>query len=80
MSRDADSLLAESLSLPVPERARLAARLLASLQPPAGTAEEIELAWDAELGRRLEEVDSGTPLESWESIRARALARLREKP
>jgi putative addiction module component (TIGR02574 family) len=50
-----EELLAESLSLPRDERARLAALLLGSLRVSA----EIETAWFKEAERRLQEVKEG---------------------
>ena len=44
-----------ALQLPRPERARLAERLIASLDADG----EIEHAWVVELERRVREVDSG---------------------
>lgn len=48
-------LEAAVLSLPLAERARLAERLLASLDEPT----EIEEAWAAEVKQRLEALDRG---------------------
>ena len=60
-------LLPQLLCLPEKERAHLAHELLKSLHDdpddqgePQGSPEEIEAAWDAELQRRSEELDSGT--------------------
>lgn len=53
-------LLAElsvrAAALPPEDRARLAEELLASLQP---TDPDIEAAWDAELRRRIAEIERG---------------------
>ena len=50
-------LSAQAKALPPEERARLAEELLASLDPHET---EVEAAWDEELRRRIEEVESGT--------------------
>ena len=49
---------AEALSLPDEERAELAHDLIASLDAPAEP--DAADAWDAEISRRLAEVDAGT--------------------
>ena len=60
MNRDAKSILDAALSLPPEERAEIAERLMLSLDDQY--YEEIEKAWDAELQRRVREVDSGEVL------------------
>lgn len=42
--------------MPPEDRVRLAEELLATVQEDA----EVELAWDAEIRRRIAEIDSGT--------------------
>lgn len=56
-----EQLEAEALELPLPERARLVQRLIASLdedtdEDPAG----VERAWEEEIRRRVAELDAGT--------------------
>jgi len=53
-----EKLRTEALNLPEPDRAELAQQLLASLDgaPDPG----VEEAWDAEIRRRLAEIDAGT--------------------
>jgi putative addiction module component (TIGR02574 family) len=55
-----DRLEAEVLELPASERARLAQRLLESLddEEPDDPA-EVAQAWEAEIARRLAELDAG---------------------
>ncbi len=48
----------EALNLPESDRAELAHNLVASLDGPAEP--DAEKAWDAEILRRLDEIDSGT--------------------
>ncbi len=61
MSRPVEELESEVLALPTAERARLAQRLLASLdEEEAEDPQEVERAWEEEIRRRLAEVDAGT--------------------
>ena len=53
-----DRLRSEALMLPEAERAVLAHALLESLDGPADA--DVNSAWDAEILRRLAEVDAGT--------------------
>jgi putative addiction module component (TIGR02574 family) len=50
-----EKIEAEALKLDVVERARLAERLLSSLEEDSG----IEEAWTAEVERRIAEIESG---------------------
>lgn len=53
-----EKVRSEALSLSEAERAELAHNLVASLDGPADP--DVETAWDAEILRRLAEIDSGT--------------------
>ncbi len=57
MNEDPARLLAEALKLPQDARAALAASLLDSLDQEVD--EDAESAWQAEIDRRLRELDSG---------------------
>ena len=57
MSVNARKVLEDALRLPEQERADLAAHLLNSLDPEADT--DVTAAWDAEVLRRLDELDKG---------------------
>jgi putative addiction module component (TIGR02574 family) len=57
MSANALKVLEDALRLPENERADLAAQLLKSLDPEADT--DVAAAWDAEVLRRLDELDKG---------------------
>jgi len=57
MSQEADELLKKALTLPVAERAELAGSLIESLDE-AGD-ESVKAAWDEEIARRMEDLDSG---------------------
>jgi putative addiction module component (TIGR02574 family) len=62
MSTPLERLEAEVLALPPGERARLARRLIESLDIPDDGDEdptEVEIAWEAEIRRRLSEYDAG---------------------
>jgi putative addiction module component (TIGR02574 family) len=69
MSISAEALLDSALKLPSQDRARIAAELIASLDgtPEAG----VEAAWDAEVERRIEQVDQGkVQLLDWNAVKA----------
>lgn len=64
----------EALSLSESERAELAQSLVASLDGPADS--DVDTAWDAEIMRRLADIDSGTAaLIDREEFRRRMRAR-----
>ena len=70
MNKPMATVLADALRLDDDARANLAAELLASLDGPADA--EAERAWDIEISRRIEAIESGAiPLEPWESVRRR---------
>jgi putative addiction module component (TIGR02574 family) len=57
MKKEEEKVIEGALRLPKSARAALAARLLESLDTEVD--EDAEEAWDAEIARRLEEIDSG---------------------
>jgi putative addiction module component (TIGR02574 family) len=68
---DPKRLLEEALHLPAEERAALAGALIESLE----VDEDVEAAWSAEIGRRLEKVDAGVAKTiPWSEARRRILA------
>ena len=73
MTDRAQELLRDALSLPVNERADVAAELLASLdEAPAQNPAQIEAAWAREIERRARRVMSGESVgEPWDDVRAR---------
>ena len=81
MTSRAQELLREALTLPVDERADVAAELLASLDEPATTdAAALEAAWAREIERRARVVMAGESLgEPWDDVRARVARRLAER-
>jgi putative addiction module component (TIGR02574 family) len=81
MTDRAQQLLREALTLPVDERADVAAELLASLDPPAAMdAAGVEEAWAHEIERRARRVIADESAgEPWEDVRARVARRLAER-
>ena len=81
MTSRAQELLREALTLPVAERADVAAELLASLDDAeTENLAEVEAAWAAEIEKRAHRVmtgeSAGVP---WEDVRRRAEAELRKR-
>jgi putative addiction module component (TIGR02574 family) len=74
MSTTADDVLKEALQLSESERARLAAELLASLEPDIETRDGE--AWIAEVERRAQAAIAGVPGLTWEETRARVEERI----
>jgi putative addiction module component (TIGR02574 family) len=59
MSVQADELAEQLLALPSTDRARVARRLIASLETETEPTEEVEAAWREEIARRTRELDKG---------------------
>jgi len=57
MTQEAAKLLKRALALPAEERADLASTLIDSLD--ATVDENVEAAWQEEISRRMEDLDSG---------------------
>jgi putative addiction module component (TIGR02574 family) len=71
-----------ALELPYDDRARLSRELWESLHPPPEnlSQEEIDASWDAEIKRRLDDIDSGTvELAPLEDVLVRMDARILTK-
>jgi putative addiction module component (TIGR02574 family) len=81
MTSRAQELLREALTLPIAERADVAAELLASLdEAEAENPAEVEAAWAAEIERRARRVMAGESVGvPWEDVRRRAEADLRKR-
>jgi putative addiction module component (TIGR02574 family) len=80
MTSRAQEVLRDALSLPIDQRADVAAELLASLDD-VGSEDlaEVEAAWAAEIERRARRVLAGESAGiSWEDVRRRAEAELRK--
>ena len=77
MTTTAEGVLKEALQLSEAERARVAAELLASLDPDVETRDED--AWIAEVERRAQEAIGGLPGLSWDETRKRAEERISDR-
>ena len=75
MSTNADAVLKEALQLSESDRARIAAELLASLDPDVETRDSD--AWILEVERRAQAAIDGDPGLSWHETRGRVEERLR---
>ena len=70
MTKPAERVLSEALSLDTRERAEIAAELIASLDGEPD--EDVEAAWAAEVERRVGEVEAGrATLVPWEDVERR---------
>jgi hypothetical protein len=76
MATDAARILAEALELAPEERALIAVKLLASLDPEVARGQDREADWIAEIERRARAAIAGSPAISWTEARARILDRL----
>ena len=74
MTTTAEEVLKEALQLSEGERARVAAELLASLEPDVETRNEE--AWIAEVERRAEAAIGGLPGLSWDETRQQVEERI----
>jgi len=59
MTQDASELLKRALALSPEERAELAGSLLESLDAADDDPKAVEAAWDEEIARRIDDLDSG---------------------
>lgn len=70
MTKAATELLVDALRLEPDVRAEIAAELLASLDGPGEP--DAEVAWDAEIERRIRAIETGEmKLEPWSEVRRR---------
>lgn len=75
VTQEADDLLKKALTLPANERATLAGSLIDSLEEVDEAS--VQDAWDDEIARRIEELDSGkAETISWDEVRRRIAAKL----
>ena len=59
---NADELIATAMQLPLSDRVALANAMLKSIESASdsdATQDEIDDAWDAEIGQRIDDIDSG---------------------
>jgi len=74
MKRDAAAILKDALALPAEARAAVAGSLLESLEDQID--EGAEAAWEAEIARRLDDLDKGkVKLIPWATVRRRLMGR-----
>jgi putative addiction module component (TIGR02574 family) len=78
MTPEIEELLKKAMSLPPEARADLASSLIDSLDPTVD--EDVEAAWQQEIARRVEELESGKvkPI-PWPEVRRRGQELLRGK-
>jgi putative addiction module component len=74
MTTTAEEVLKEALQLSEGERARVAAQLLASLEPDVETRDGE--AWIAEVARRAQAAIAGVPGLTWDETRTRIEERI----
>ena len=76
MIHKAESVLRKALELTESERAEIAGRLLESIEPEPDA--EVEVAWAAEIDRRVRSIDAGeVELIPWSRVRESLLERSR---
>ncbi len=79
MSNAIPSIVDAALSLPDPERASLAYRLLQSLKPPK-VLSDANSQFESELDRRVEDYEAGrTTASDWEEVASRLQAKLKKR-
>jgi putative addiction module component (TIGR02574 family) len=80
MTDRAQAVLREALTLPIDERADVAAELLASLDEDTEDLAAVQRAWATEIERRGRRVLAGeSDGEPWEDVRSRVEQRLRQR-
>lgn len=79
MTPQVSKLLEQALNLSIEEQEALADSLISNL---GGKVDEgLEAAWNAEIKRRVQELDSGLATTvSWEEVRKRNLEKLKHAP
>lgn len=76
MAKGADRVLGEALKLSPDERARIAAELLATLEPDLPSERRSEAEWVREIERRAQAAVAGNPGVSWTEARDQVRSRL----
>jgi putative addiction module component (TIGR02574 family) len=84
MSPEVSDLLKRALALPAEERAALANTLLDTLERPESIAppdtRSVEEAWDAEVARRIADLNAGRAVTvPWEQLHRELLAMVNER-
>ena len=76
MTEKVAELLKQALELTPEARSALASCLLASLEE-ASVDEDVELEWEREIARRVDELKTGSVITTpWSEVRQRAVARI----
>ena len=76
MNAKAEEMLKNAIKMPATDRAFIAERLIRSLDEHVDP--DVDAAWEAEIGRRLDEIRSGkVKCIPWEVVRDRIKSRLR---
>lgn len=76
MASAADRLLDEALKLAPDERARIAAELLATLEPDLPGQQRSDAEWIGEIERRARAAAAGSPGVAWADAREQIRSRL----
>jgi putative addiction module component (TIGR02574 family) len=77
MATEMEKVVEQALSLPGQERLFVVRRILESVEPEA--SEEVERAWEEEIIKRVEKIDSGSVSgRSWDEIKRDFDARFRK--
>lgn len=74
MTREVQDLLQRAMTLSVTDRAELAGSLLDTLDDAVD--EDVEVAWQEEIARRLRDLESGAKTVSWTDVRRGLAAKL----
>jgi len=74
MTPEVSKLLERALSLSVEEQEALADSLISNLGGKVDA--DVQAAWEAEIGKRVAELDAGAKTTSWAEVRKRNLAKL----
>jgi putative addiction module component (TIGR02574 family) len=77
MTQDASELLKRARALNSEERAELASSLLESLDAAEDDPKTVQAAWDEEIARRIEDLDSGkAKTVPWKEVQTRISSKL----
>ena len=77
MTQDATELLKRALALTLEERVELAGSLLESLDAADDDPKAVEAAWNEEIARRIDDLDSGkVKTVPWEDVQNRISSKL----
>lgn len=76
MASTKEQLLEEALQLSADQRAELASKLLATLEPDTPSERRTEVEWIAEIERRARAAVAGNPGIPWAEARAKIQSRL----